>query len=41
MGMFYDYRLCLVSHIHRDWDEWIEALDENETRVRQMGGDDI
>ena len=40
MGMFYDYRLCLVNHIHRDWDEWIEALGENDNSIMKVGGMD-
>jgi hypothetical protein len=41
MGMFYDYRLALVSHIHRDWDEWTEALAEHDKDIMRMGMEDI
>lgn len=37
-GMFYDYRLAMVSNIHRTQDEWIETLDKYDQEIFLMNG---
>jgi hypothetical protein len=41
MGMYYGYRLGLISNIHRNQDEWIEVLAEKDQEIMAMGGQDI
>ncbi len=35
-GMMYDYRLAMVSNIHRTQDEWIEVLAEQDEAITGM-----
>ena len=41
MGMYYDYRLALISNIHRTQDEWYAKLAEQDEQVTMMGGTDF
>lgn len=41
MGMFYDYRLALVTNVHRTQDEWIETLAKHDEEIVKMGGSEI
>jgi hypothetical protein len=41
MGMYYGYRLALISNIHRTGPEWKEVLRERDEQLLRMGGTDI
>ena len=41
MGMYYDYRLALITNIHRTQDEWFQTLKEKDEQLLMMGGADI
>jgi hypothetical protein len=41
MGMYYDYRLALVTNVHRTQDEWIAKLAEQDEQVMRMSGQDF
>lgn len=41
MGMYYDYRLALITNIHRTQDEWMQALKEKDSLLTQMGGSEL
>lgn len=40
-GMYYDYRLAMVSNIHRTQEEWIETLAEQDEQITGMAGKEI
>jgi hypothetical protein len=41
MGLYYDYRLALITNIHRTQDEWVQALKDKDQQLMMMGGADI
>lgn len=41
MGMFYDYRLALITNIHRNQDEWMNTLKEKDSLLTKMGGAEL
>jgi hypothetical protein len=36
MGMFYNERLAIVSNIHRNHDEWVKSLEDNDEQLTRM-----
>jgi hypothetical protein len=36
MGMHYSDRLCIVSNIHRNQDQWQQSLDDNDMQIARM-----
>ena len=41
MGMYYDYRLALITNIHRTQDEWVQTLKDKDKQLTMMGGADF
>jgi hypothetical protein len=41
MGMYYDYRLALITNIHRTQDEWFQKLKEKDEELTRMGSVDF
>jgi hypothetical protein len=41
MGMFYDYRLALITNIHRTQDEWAQTLKDKDEQLKQMASADF
>lgn len=41
MGMFYDYRLALITNVHRTQDEWMNTLKEKDEIINRMGGSEL
>jgi hypothetical protein len=41
MGMFYDYRLALITNIHRTQDEWVQTLKDKDEQISKMGSADF
>ena len=41
MGMYYDYRLALITNIHRTQDEWVNTLREKDEQLNKLGSADF
>jgi hypothetical protein len=41
MGMFYDYRLALITNIHRTQDEWMQTLKDKDEQLNKMASADF
>lgn len=41
MGMFYDYRLALITNIHRTQDEWMQTLKDKDEQLTNLGSADF
>lgn len=41
MGMYYDYRLALITNIHRTQDEWVQTLKEKDEQLNALGSVDF
>jgi hypothetical protein len=41
MGMYYDYRLALITNIHRTQDEWVNTLREKDEQLRRLASADF
>lgn len=41
MGMYYDYRLALITNIHRTQDEWVQTLKDKDLELTKMASVDF
>ncbi len=41
MGMYYDYRLALITNIHRTQDEWVQTLADKDRELNAIGSVDF
>jgi len=41
MGMYYDYRLAIVTNVHRTQDEWVNTLKEKDEAINKMASVDF
>lgn len=41
MGMMYDYRLALITNIHRTQDEWVKTLQDYDKELNAVGSADF